>query len=82
LNSGLSVEEDLLVERWIKEEQQKSVPAQTQLWMTLPFGHIGCIQDREEAHIGTLQSRYGWSREKAQTELHRRLYVYAKMWRE
>jgi hypothetical protein len=66
----------------LKEDQHKSTPAKTQIWGKLPFSHIGCIQDREEAHIGTLQMRYGWSREKAQSELHRRLVVYAKMWRE
>jgi hypothetical protein len=62
-----------------KEEQRKSTPTQAHLWMTLPYSNIGCIQEREEAHIGTLQSRYGWSREEAQLELHRRLHVYARM---
>ncbi|MBX3000142.1 MAG: hypothetical protein KF893_16590 [Caldilineaceae bacterium] len=66
----------------IQEDQRKSVHVITQIWGRLPFSHIGCIQDREEVHIGTLQTRYGWSREKAQSELHRRLVVYAEMWRE
>jgi hypothetical protein len=71
-----------LIKEWIQEEREKSASTETELWGTLPFSHIGCIQEREEVHIGTLQTRYGWSREKAQFELHRRLYVYAKMWRD